>query len=66
MIDADTATFAIFFGFRHVMRRDNGYTRQGNTAGHYSTRDVRTAAGWRIQSRIEQAMFETIGNSCAM
>lgn len=66
MIDADTATSTIFFEFRHVMRLDNDYMRQDNTAGHYSTRHVRTTAGWRIQSRIEQAIFETIGNSCAM
>lgn len=62
-IEDDAATSVIFFEFRHVLRRDDGHVRQGNTGGHYHTRYVRTPAGWRIESRVEKAVFENVSNT---
>ena len=62
-IHGDEASSILFFEFRHVMRRDDGHVRQGNTGGHYHTRYVRTPAGWRMHSRVEKAVFENVSNS---
>ena len=62
-IRGDEASSIIFFEFRHLMRREDGHVRQGTTGGLYQTRYVRTPAGWRMQSRVEKAVFETISNS---
>ncbi|WP_186453856.1 nuclear transport factor 2 family protein [Denitratisoma sp. DHT3] len=56
-IEDDRAESVIFFEFRHAMRTDT-HVRQGVTAGHYRTHYVRTAAGWRIRERVEQAIGE--------
>jgi len=61
-IHGNEASSVIFFEFRHLMRRDDGHVRQGNTGGHYHTRYVRTPAGWRMQSRVEKAVFENLSN----
>lgn len=60
-IAGDQAESVIFFEFRHVMRTDT-QVRQGVTAGHYRTRYVRTASGWCIRERIEQAIGEEIAH----
>lgn len=63
-IQGDAATSVVFFEFRHVMRKfDGSHVRQGNTGGHYHTRYVRTPAGWRIESRVEKAVFENVSNT---
>ncbi len=62
-IRGDEASSIIFFEFRHLMRREDGLVRRGTTCGLYQTRYVRTPAGWRMQSRVEKAVFETISNS---
>jgi hypothetical protein len=65
-IRGDEASSIIFFEFRHVMQGADGHIRQGNTCGHYHTRYVRTPAGWRMQSRVEKAVFENVNNSYSM
>ena len=59
-IQGDTARALIFFEFRHVMRNDQGHTRQGVTAGYYEVDYRRTAHGWRIARRREQAVFDNL------
>lgn len=61
----DTASATIFFEFRHVMHDGSGHTRQGLTAGYYEVDYQRTAAGWRIARRVEQAVFDNTDNSFA-
>lgn len=59
-LKGDEAESVIFFEFRHVMKAGAAHTRQGVTGGHYHTRYVRTAAGWRMQHRVEKAVFENL------
>lgn len=59
----DQASALIFFEYRHVMRQDNGHTRQGVVAGYYHVDYLRTAQGWRMEHRREQAMFDDTTDS---
>ena len=61
-IAGDRADSMIFFEFRHIMQTGMALIRQGVTAGYYRTTYVRTAQGWRIQERIEQAIGEELSN----
>ena len=62
-LDGDVASSLIYFEFRHVMHGGDAHVRQGMTAGHYRTRYRRTPHGWRIRSRMEQAVFEELGHA---
>ena len=57
-IQEDIAKSLIFFEFRHVMKAHSGTTRQGVTGGYYRTSYTRTDQGWRIQERVERAVFD--------
>ena len=62
-ISGDEASSLVFFEFRHSMKDKSGHVRQGTTAGYYRTRYVRTPAGWRIASRVEKAVFESLAHA---
>lgn len=64
-LNGDTASALIFFEFRHVMNSGSGHTRQGVTAGYYEVDYRRTADGWRIAGRREQAVFDDTQQSFA-
>lgn len=62
-LQGDQASALIFFEYRHVMRQDNGHTRQGVVAGYYHVDYLRTPQGWRMQRRVEQALFDDTSDS---
>ncbi len=56
-LDGDTAHGRVHFQFQGVARRDPDAINVRVVAGYYDVTYARTAAGWRMQERIEHGIF---------